>query len=234
MVLSVKGIDKEFGERKILQDISFSIDKGEFVCITGPSGCGKSTLLKILAGLVPASKGEIVMQNQEIGFVFQEGALFPWLTVAENIAFGMRMHGMDKAMIELEVQRLLHRVNLNGKEQLYPAQLSGGMRLRAAMARSLAYHPDLVLMDEPLGALDFRTRNKMQQELLEICRKEGASFLMVTHNIDELVYMSDRAIILSAEPAKVIREMRIDLPWPRDRTGTAFNCIRRQILDLLE
>jgi NitT/TauT family transport system ATP-binding protein len=239
MAFVVEALENEYNGSKVLSGISFSVQQEEFVCITGPSGCGKTTLLKILAGLIPFSKGRVVQEGThaqsslDVGFVFQEGALFPWLTVEKNVAFGLEIKGVPKSVRSDEVQRVLNLVDLADFARLYPRQLSGGMKLRVALARALVYRPRILLMDEPFAALDFRTRHKMQKELLDVWAQEKTTILMVTHNIDEAVWLGTRVIVLSERPARIKADLAIQLPRPRKRTGEDFNCIRRTILELL-
>jgi NitT/TauT family transport system ATP-binding protein len=239
MALVVDALEKKFNGSTVFEGLSFSVLPGEFVCLTGPSGCGKTTLLKILAGLIPCSSGKVSqwgafpLNSADIGFVFQEGALFPWLTVANNVAFGLELRGTQEAVRNSEVKRVLKMMGLTDFSELYPRQLSGGMKLRAALARALVYRPKVLFMDEPLAALDFRTRNKMQRELLDVWTQEKTTILMVTHNIDEAVYLGTRVIVLSDPPAKIKADFAIELPRPRNRTADDFNRIRRTILKLL-
>lgn len=221
-----------------LDRISLEVKDKEFVCILGPSGCGKTTLLRLIAGLDTPQGGSIVLDgesitgpNPKIGFVFQEYSLFPWRNVIDNIAFGLEMKGMPKGERYRIAEKYLELVNLSAFTTSYPAELSGGMRQRVAVARALALDPVLLLMDEPFGALDAQTRNMLQTELLGIWEKTQKTIVFITHSVDEAVYLSDRIIVLSPRPGKVCRTVSIGLPRPRDRTNVEFAELRRDILD---
>lgn len=221
-----------------LDHVSLEVKDKEFVCILGPSGCGKTTLLRLIAGLDTPEEGSIVLDGEEmkgpspkIGFVFQEYSLFPWRSVIDNIAFGLEMKGVPKDERYRVAGQYLDLVNLSAFTTSYPAELSGGMRQRVAVARALALDPVLLLMDEPFGALDAQTRNMLQTELLGIWEKTKKTIIFITHSVDEAVYLSDRIIVLSPRPGKVCRTVSIELPRPRDRTNTEFAELRRDILD---
>ena len=223
-----------------LDHVSLEVSDKEFVCILGPSGCGKTTLLRLIAGLATARTGSIVLDGEEmkgpspkIGFVFQEYSLFPWRSVIDNIAFGLEMKGMPKDERYRIAEQYLELVNLTAFKTSYPAELSGGMRQRVAVARALALDPVLLLMDEPFGALDAQTRNMLQTELLDIWEKTKKTIIFITHSVDEAVYLSDRIIVLSPRPGRVCKIVPIDLPRPRDRTSVDFATLRRDILDLI-
>lgn len=202
----------------VLDDVSFEIGAQEFIAIVGPSGCGKSTLLGMVAGLVPVTSGQIVFRDVQpnyeprIGIVFQEHALFPWRTVERNIAFGLEHLGLSKTEQKSRVQSLIEMVGLTGFERRYPHQLSGGMRQRVGIARALAIEPDLLLMDEPLSALDAQVRLLMQEELLNIWQRNRQKTLYVTHNISEAVALADRILVLSRRPGSVIEVLSIAIP----------------------
>ncbi|MGE4497019.1 MAG: ABC transporter ATP-binding protein [Deferribacterales bacterium] len=239
--LDIKGVSKTFrktdgGELEALRPVSLRINKGEFVSIVGPSGCGKSTLLRIIAGLETATGGEIVLNGKplegtdpEVGLIFQNPTLFPWLTVNTNIRFGPKSRGAK--MSDADVEKYLELTNLRGFGRSYPHQLSGGMNQRVAIARALANEPALLLLDEPLGALDAFNRMKMQDEILAIREKRSATMIMVTHDIDEAIYMSDRIIIMSERPGIIIKTLAVDLERPRKRNSPAFVSLRSSILE---
>lgn len=239
MALVVEKLDKDYDGYKVVEGISFSVQPNEFVCVTGPSGCGKTTLLKILAGLIPVSSGKITqgaissLMSLETGFVFQEGALFPWLTVENNVAFGLKLRGVRRDIQNSEVERVLSLVGLSEFAGFYPRQLSGGMKLRAALARALVCRPKILLMDEPFAALDSYTRQRMQQELLDMWEQEKTTIMMVTHNIEEALYLGTRLLVLSEKPTKIKADLAIPLPRPRNRAGEDFNRIRGKILELM-
>ena len=238
--ISVSNISKTFerkGERvKALDDVSFTVDKGNIVCIVGASGCGKSTLLRAIAGLDPVHEGTVTIGGKEVtrpqktrGVVFQEHRLFPWMTVEKNIGFALGgRSGDEKRDI---IKRNIELVGLSGFERSYPKQLSGGMAQRAGIARALANDPDVLLLDEPFGALDTFTKIAMQNELKRIQRQSGTTMIMVTHDIDEAVYLSDKVIVLSSRPGKIKRTVSVDLSVPRDRNSYEFLQIRKLIYD---
>ncbi|MDE2431093.1 MAG: ATP-binding cassette domain-containing protein, partial [Burkholderiales bacterium] len=202
--LNIQGISKQFGAFRALQDICLSVRKGEFVCLLGPSGCGKTTLLRIIAGLEVQDAGTLTMGERDIGhlppaqrnygIVFQSYALFPNLTVAENIAYALRLNKVEK---NRRVDELLDLVSLNGTESRYPAELSGGQQQRVALARALATSPSLLLLDEPLSALDAKVRERLRQELRRLQRKLGVTTIMVTHDQDEALTMADTVVVMS-------------------------------------
>ncbi|MFN0133173.1 MAG: ABC transporter ATP-binding protein [Phycisphaerales bacterium] len=205
----------------VLERIDLSVSPGEFVCIVGPSGCGKSTLLNIIAGFMRGTRGRVEIEGQSLAgpdprriFVFQENGVFPWLTVRQNVEFGLsRVARAERARI---VAHYLDMVGLVGFEDAYPRQLSGGMRQRVEIARALAADPHIIYMDEPFGALDFITRMKMRADLIRIWQRERKTILFVTHDIEEAVQLADRILIMSRRPATIMAEVRIDLPRPRD------------------
>jgi NitT/TauT family transport system ATP-binding protein len=223
-------------EVEALRDISLTVSSGEFVALLGPSGCGKSTLLELIAGLEPISSGEITIDGQRVTgpdpravMVFQEHSLFSWLTVEDNVAFGLKMKGIPLAERRARARTVLERVRLAKFAGHYPHQLSGGMKQRAAIARALVGNPGFILMDEPFAALDFQTRVLMQQFLLEIWQDFGSTILFVTHQIDEAVLLSDRVLTFSAGPGRIIEDLKIDLPRPRNYTDPAFNDYRTHL-----
>jgi NitT/TauT family transport system ATP-binding protein len=240
-MLEINNLTKTFtdntgGEVCALSDVSLKIEDGQFVSVIGPSGCGKSTLLRIISGLDNATKGNVRIENNEslnAGFVFQEYALFPWMTVLDNICLGPEIQGvalskrMDKALSYIE------RFELLGFENKYPKELSGGMKQRVAIARTLINDPSIILMDEPFGALDSQTRSMMQKFLYEIWSESKKSILFVTHNIDEAIYLSDSIVGLSKRPGKILLSLKIDMPFPRNVTDDEFNRYRTEIFTFL-
>lgn len=232
---------REDGSRLVvLEHLSLSVADREFVCILGSSGCGKTTLLRMIAGLDTAESGAIILDgedirgpNPKIGMVFQEYSLFPWRTVIDNIAFGLEMRGMGKDERYKVAEKYLELVNLSQFRDSYPSELSGGMRQRVAVARALALDPVLLLMDEPFGALDAQTRNKLQQELLAIWEKTKKTVVFITHSVDEAVFLADRIIVLTPRPGRICQVFGITLPRPRDRTNMEFAELRREVLDLI-
>jgi NitT/TauT family transport system ATP-binding protein len=207
-----------------LSDISLTIEEGAFVSILGPSGCGKSTLLYIVGGFVSPTGGVARMKGQAItgpgpdrGPVFQEFALFPWKTVLGNVMYGPRQQGVRAAEAEAQSSALIEMVGLKGYENFYPKELSGGMKQRVALARTLAYHPEVLLMDEPFGALDAHTRTRLQNDLLNIWERDRKTVLFVTHSVDEAVFLSDKVVMMSKSPGRIREVIDIDLPRPRRR-----------------
>jgi len=225
-ILDVRGVAKRFasthGETLALQATDLRVAENDFITILGPSGCGKSTLLRIVAGLETPSQGEVLLDGRRIegpgadrGMVFQSYTLFPWLTVLDNVCFGLRERGLARAG-QLEIARaFIARVGLNGFERHYPKQLSGGMQQRTALGRALANKSRMLLMDEPFGALDHQTRELMQELLLGIWEAEAKTVLFVTHDIDEAVFMGSRVVVMSARPGRIKLDRPVDLPHPR-------------------
>lgn len=224
-IVKIRGLTKYFNNLHVLDKISLDVKRGEFVSIVGSSGCGKTTLLKIIGGLLRPSEGDVkintctsetALKRKEIGFVFQNPVLFPWRNVIKNVELPLEILN-NKDSRELP-KRLLKIVGLEDFENFYPKELSGGMQSRVAIARALAFEPSILLMDEPFGALDEITRDKMNLELLRILKEERtiiSTTIFVTHSISEAVFLSDRIIILSQRPAKVEKIISVDLPWPR-------------------
>ncbi len=207
-----------------LSDISLTIEEGAFVSILGPSGCGKSTLLYIVGGFVRPTSGMAKIRGHTItgpgpdrGPVFQEFALFPWKTVLGNVMYGPRQQGLCTAEAEAQSRALIEMVGLKGFENFYPKELSGGMKQRVALARTLAYHPEVLLMDEPFGALDAHTRTRLQNDLLNIWERDRKTVLFVTHSVDEAVFLSDKVVMMSKSPGRIRQVIDIDLPRPRRR-----------------
>ena len=227
------------GELPAMTDLCLSIEKGEFVSIVGPSGCGKSTLLRLLAGLDSPDEGAIFLDGEKVekpsserGLVFQNHTLFPWLNIYDNISFGLRVRKVFNENKTL-VDDMIKLVGLEGFEKSFPHQLSGGMCQRAALARALAGHPKVLLLDEPLGALDAFTRMNMQDELLNIREKQNTTMIMVTHDVDESIYLSDKIVVMSSRPAKIEKVIDVKLPYPRDRNNREFIRLRNDILKVL-
>ena len=223
--IELSAIRKTFDATEILKGIDLSIEDGEFIALIGPSGCGKSTLLRIVAGLDSPSTGRVLLDGQPVigpgadrGMVFQSYTLFPWLTVRENICFGLRETGMPAAEQAEVAARFIAEVGLSGFERHYPKQLSGGMQQRVALARALANDPKILLLDEPFGALDNQTRVLMQELLLGIWESAQKTVLFVTHDIDEAIFMANRVAVFSARPGRIKTEIAVDFPHPRHYT----------------
>ncbi len=247
--LEVQKVCKSYttrGKQKliVLQDVNFQIFPREMVCVVGSSGCGKSTLLNIIAGLLPPSSGEVLVDGQPVtgrpgsdrGMIFQGYTLYPWLTVAQNVAFGLQFQKMPKAEQRDRVRYFLDVVGLWNFANSYPKQLSGGMKQRVAIARALANEPALLLMDEPFGALDAQTKEQMQQFLLELWEKTHVTVLMITHDVEEAIYLSQRVYVMDTHPGQIKIEIPIPLPEHRDldiKLSTKFVEIKRQIIHTL-
>ena len=224
-----------------LHQVSFGIDKGEFVCIVGPSGCGKSTLLKIMAGLDTPSSGEVRFQggpvrgpHAKISMVFQSFGLFPWRTVLENVEYGLEMRKVPKNERQDTARQYLDMVGLGNCEHMYPKQLSGGMKQRVGIARALAVQPEVVLMDEAFSAIDEVTADVLREEVSEIHKETAKTFVLVTHNLSEAIELADKVVVLSSRPAKVKRIFPVTLERPRDRTHSLFVHMHSDILRLLK
>jgi NitT/TauT family transport system ATP-binding protein len=221
--LAVEALSKRFADLMALENVSFVVKKGEFVALIGPSGCGKSTLFNIIGGLIGDYSGRVLVDgepiagaHQAIGMVFQEESTFPWRTTLDNIAFPLEVAGVRKAEREARARDLVKLVGLQGFEGRYPAELSGGMRQRTALARTLAFQPKILLMDEPFAALDEQTRLLLGDKLLQIQQSLQQTTLLITHNIAEAVQLADRVVVMTFRPGRVKRIFEIDLPRPRD------------------
>jgi NitT/TauT family transport system ATP-binding protein len=225
------------GRRMVaLQDITLEIPHGQFVCLLGPSGCGKSTLLNAVAGFAPPTSGRVLADGvpvagpgPERGMVFQEYALFPWMTVEQNVGFGLEIKGMARAQIAARVGELLTLLSLEDFAKRYPKDLSGGMRQRVAIARVLALDSPILLMDEPFGALDALTRRNLQDELLRLWAELKKTVIFVTHSIEEAIYLADRIVVMTYRPGTIKRDMLVDLPRLRDPAAPEFNALKREL-----
>lgn len=238
--LELRGAEKRFGSLQVLKDINIRIEQGEFAAIVGPSGCGKSTALRMFAGLEVPSEGEVLAGGKPIQgpapdrvLIFQEHALYPWATVEQNVGLGLELAGISKAERKERINAVLEKVKLSGFNDYYPAQLSGGMKQRAAIARALVMDPEVLLLDEPYGALDALTRLEMQNELLDIWSGSGKTMLLITHDIDEALYLADKIFVMSARPGQIVETIRIEEPRPRNRSSEVFAEHRQQIMRLL-
>ena len=222
-----------------LNEVDLTLHSGEFVSLVGPSGCGKSTILRLIAGLIVPTTGTVSVDGKTVtkpsperGMVFQKPTLFPWLTVEKNIAFSLRMQGKLKGN-EDRVHRMLDVIGLDAFKDDYPDQLSGGMAQRVALVRSLINEPDILLLDEPLGALDAFTRMNMQDEILKIWYEKKQLAIMVTHDVDEAIYMGTRVLVMDANPGRIVEDIHIDQTYPRDRSSASFVEYRNRILNRL-
>jgi NitT/TauT family transport system ATP-binding protein len=242
--ITIRGVNKVFttagGPLVALQDINLEIPPGQFTCLLGPSGCGKSTLLNAVAGFALPSSGSIVANGRAVtgpgperGMVFQEYALFPWMTVEQNIGFGLEIKGMPAPQIRARVADLLTMLSLSDFRQRFPKDLSGGMRQRVAIARVLALDSPIMLMDEPFGALDALTRRNLQDELLRIWAELKKTIIFVTHSIEEAIYLADRIVVMTYRPGTVKRDMVVELARPRDPAAPQFNALKRELGQLV-
>ncbi|ERS00500.1 NitT/TauT family transport system ATP-binding protein [Marinobacter nauticus] len=245
--ISVRDVDIVFetttGPHAAVKNANLTVRPGEFICLLGPSGCGKSTLMNSIAGFVPPTSGEVTIDGALVtepgpdrGMVFQQHSLFPWKTVKENVAFGPLMAGVGQNEANSVARTFLSLVGLAAFENAYPNTLSGGMQQRVGIARALANYPSVLLMDEPFGALDAQTRVMMQENLLEIWSEFRNTVVFVTHDIDEAVFLSDRIVVMSASPGRIIADIDVKLPRPREQsllTSPEFMALKRQCLDLI-
>lgn len=248
MSISVQKISKSFkGRRKtepenqVLKDVSFEVQEGEFVSLLGPSGCGKTTTLTIIAGFQKPSSGVIKVNGEEVtkpgpdrAFMFQNYALFPWMKVGENIEYPMKKMKLDKEERRKRLDDLLAMAQLTEYENYYIHEISGGMKQRVALLRALACDPRILLMDEPLGAVDFQMRQLLQVQLESILQQKKVTSLMVTHDVDESVYLSDRVIVMSRDHGKIMEDLKIDLPRPRDRTAPKYHEYVDELTNILK
>jgi NitT/TauT family transport system ATP-binding protein len=247
-LLELKHVAKSFthakGNLKVVEDVSFSVDEGELVAIVGPSGCGKSTMLRIINGLIPPTSGQVLYSgkqvdgiNLECALVFQSFALMPWLSVKANIELGLEARGLSPAEREKRASIYIDKVGLDGFEEAYPRELSGGMKQRVGLARALAVEPKLLLMDEPFSALDALTAITLREELLDIWQAPDMpvhTILIVTHIIEEAVELADRILVLSASPGRIVGDLKVDIPRPRDRRQESFNALTDKVFSLIE
>ena len=245
VVLKLEDVSKSFAKVETdevthaLTSVTTSMESGEFISLVGPSGCGKSTMLRLVAGLIKPTTGKLTVNSKEIGdpgpdrgMMFQKATLFPWLTVYDNIAFSLRMQGKLKGN-EDKVENMIKVIGLEHFRNDYPGQLSGGMAQRVALVRSLINEPPILLLDEPLGALDAFTRMNMQDEILKIWQEKQQLAIMVTHDVDEAIYMGTRVLVMDAHPGRVIADIQIEQPFPRDRSSREFVEYRNDILNKL-
>ena len=245
VTLELENVSKSFAKIETdevthaLTSVTTTMESGEFISLVGPSGCGKSTMLRLIAGLITPTTGKLTVNGEEIekpapdrGMMFQKATLFPWLTVKDNIAFSLKMQGKLKGN-EDKVENMIKVIGLENFREDYPAQLSGGMAQRVALVLSLINEPPILLLDEPLGALDACTRMNMQDEILKIWQEKKQLAIMVTHDVDEAIYMGTRVLVMDAHPGRVIADIPIDLPFPRDRGSREFVEYRIDILNKL-
>lgn len=239
--VTIRDLSKSFtlNGRKldVLRGINLEIAGGEAVAIVGPSGCGKTTLLRVLAGLEEPDRGDVLIDGAPVygignqrAVIFQEPRLLPWLTVKQNVAFGLEARGTPTPLAADRARQYIRLVGLAGFEDAYPRQLSGGMAQRVGIARALTVQPEILLLDEPLGALDAMTKLTMQEELARIWREEGVTMILVTHDLEEAIFLSDRVLVMSKDNSVSTRLIELDLPRPRDRSAPAFVALRRRLM----
>ena len=243
-IVELKGVAKRYGDGPlILDNVSFAAERGDFVTLIGPSGCGKSTVLKLISGLNPITSGSIVVDGLEpskavekLAFVFQEPTLLPWLTVSRNVEVPLQLHGMKASERAAIARRSLELVRLGDRQDYYPRQLSGGQKMRVSIARALGGSPRILLLDEPFGALDEMTRDHLNEELLAIRQQSAWTAFFVTHSVAEAVFLSNRILVLSANPGRLHSEVRVDLPYPRTqetRESTEFQRLVAEVSKIL-
>lgn len=239
--VKVMNLTKQFGQLLVLDGISFDVKKGEFLCIVGPTGCGKTTFLNSLTRLYQPTKGEILINNEpvdlkkhNIAYIFQEYSTMPWLTVEENVRFGLDIKHTSKELADKKAEEYLNVVGLTKYRKYYPNQLSASMLQRVVIARAFATEPELLLMDEPYGQLDIELRFKLEDELLSLWKRNGTTVIFITHNIEEAVYLGERILVLSNKPTTVKTEINNDLPRPRDIASKDFVELRNRVTDLIK
>ena len=239
--VEVKNLVKKFGDLLVLDDISFNVRENEFLCIVGPTGCGKTTFLNSLSKLYDITSGEILINGEPvnlkkhtIAYIFQEYSNMPWLTIRQNVEFGLRIKRLPEDVIKERADYFLNMVGLMKFENYYPSQLSASMLQRAAIARAFAVKPEVLLMDEPYGQLDIELRFRLEDELIRLWKEVGTTVIFITHNIEEAVYLSERILVLTNKPTKIKAEIKNDLPRPRDISDPQFVELRNQVTDLIK
>ena len=239
--VQVRNLTKRFGDLLVLDDISFDVKENEFLCIVGPTGCGKTTFLNSLSKLYDITAGEILINGEpvnlkkhNIAYIFQEYSNMPWLTIRQNVEFGLRIKKLPEAEIKERVDYFLDVVGLTKFQDYYPRQLSASMLQRAAIARAFAVKPEVLLMDEPYGQLDIELRFKLEDELIRLWEEVGTTVIFITHNIEEAVYLSERILVLTNKPTKIKAEISNNLPRPRDIAHPDFVALRNQVTDLIK
>ena len=239
--VKVRNLTKKFGDLLVLDDVSFDIKKGDFVCIVGPTGCGKTTFLNLLVKLIEPTHGQILIDGEPadpkkhgISFVFQEPSAFPWATVEENISYALRIKKYSPALIKERTEEMISLLGLENERKSYPHQLSASTEQRIVIGRSFALHPDLLLMDEPYGQMDIKLRYYLEDEVIKLWKATGSTVIFITHNIEEAVYLGEKCLIMSAKPTIIKEELTIDLPRPRDIASPEFVKIREYITEQIK
>ena len=239
--VQVNHLTKKFGDLLVLDDISFNVRENEFLCIVGPTGCGKTTFLNSLSKLYDITAGEILINGEpvnlkkhNIAYIFQEYSNMPWLTIRQNVEFGLRIKKLPEAEIRERVDYFLDMVGLTKFQNYYPDQLSASMLQRAAIARAFAVRPEVLLMDEPYGQLDIELRFKLEDELIRLWKETGTTVIFITHNIEEAVYLGQRIMVLTNKPTKIKENVMCDMPWPRDIAAPEFIALRNRVTELIK
>lgn len=239
--VSVRNLNKNFGELEVLKNVNFDIKKGEFVCVVGPTGCGKTTFLNLLTKLIEPTSGQILIdgipadpKTHNLSFVFQEPSSFSWLTVEKNISFAMEMKNYPKSKIKENTEKIIKLMGLEEFRHAYPSEISVSTEQKVVIGRSFALEPDILLMDEPYAQMDIKTRYYLEDEVIRMWKELGTTVVFITHNIEEAVYLAERILILSQKPATVKEEVLVDLPHPRNVSSPQFVEIRKYITDKIK
>lgn len=241
VILHVEHMTKSFGDLQVLNDVSFDVHRGEFLCIVGPTGCGKTTFLNCITGLYNLTSGQILVNGEavntkkhNIAYIFQEYSTMSWLTVEENVAFGLKMKRRPKAEIQQQVSEVLEMVGLTKYKDYYPVELSTSMLQRVVIARAFAVKPDILLMDEPYGQLDVELRFRLEDELIKLWQQLGTTVIFITHNIEEAVYLSENILVLTNKPTGIKKRLSNPLPRPRNVVAPDFIELRNQVTELIK
>lgn len=239
--VEVKNLTKKFGDLLVLDDITFNIKKGEFICVVGPTGCGKTTFLNLLTKLIEPTSGQLLIDGEpadpkkhNLAFVFQEPSAFEWLTVEENLAFGLKIKKLPPKEIKQRVDKMLELLGLTKFRDAYPSQLSVSSEQRIIIGRAFVMNPDLLLMDEPYGQMDIKLRYYLEDEVIRLWKETGSTVVFITHNIEEAVYLAEKVLILTNKPATIKEEIKVDIPRPRDFTDPEFIQLRTHITDQIK
>lgn len=241
VLVQVRNLVKSFGDLLVLDDVSFDVHEGEFLCIVGPTGCGKTTFLNTLSTLYEKDSGEILIEGSpvdlrkhDLAYVLQEPSTMAWLTVEENVRFGLKLKNIPKNIADERVDEVLRMVNLQDYRNYYPNQLSISMIQRVVIARAFATQPQLLIMDEPYGQLDLELRYRLEDDLLELWKRTGTTVIFITHNIEEAVYLGERVMVLTNKPATIREEIMVDIPRPRDFSDPEFVKIRNHVTEMIK